>query len=145
MSENAGSFMKILAHSSRQSYIKCRQRCKKYQFKEALGKTRLLEKEAHDDSDAEIVSSAVDQQPQSAFFTHLPPEIRRMIYEEAIGGNIFHLVKKADRLGFKKCTSSDSRRTCYSDELWEIETSDGVWKDTTDEGPLSMFLSCRKL
>ena len=150
MPEHAIALLKLL-NSSRQSYLKCRRRCLKYKTSDGIlagQHQNLLEKEAYNsvsDVHVPLSSSAPDPQAQSDFFTRLPPEIRRLIFEEAIGGNVFHFVKKADRLGFKRCTGKGRQRICYSDELWAIDSADGLYKDRTDGGPLSPLLSCRKL
>lgn len=150
MPEHVTSLLKLISVSSRQSYLKCRRRCKNYKFTESLEQRQdLFEKQVYDSTSDVLLAPAppppANPQARSTFFTRLPPEIRHLIYEEAIGGNVFHFVKKADRLGFKACTGRDGQQMCYSDELWAIETSDGLWKDTTDGGPLSPLLSCRKL
>ena len=151
---NITTLLKVLSISSHQSYIKCRRRYKKYRLaEEALNEHRqnLLEKQFHESNSASIsndilhtASLTADPQAQSGFF-RLPPEIRTLIYEEAIGRNVFHVVKKENCLGFKNCTGQNGRRTCYSDELWAIETPDDLWKNCTDGGPLSPLLTCRRL
>jgi hypothetical protein len=97
------------------------------------------------DSQCLTTDEALDAQLQSHFFFCLPPEIRTKIYLEVFGHQILHMVRKPTRLGFKRCSTDESRHTCYASELWGVETLDGLWKDSTDGGLLSPMLSCRKM
>ena len=103
-------------------------------------------------------------QPQSAFLSRLPYEIRRYIYLSLLAGNTFHIVqKKKKRLGFLYCQATYKRDQCWGWEGWEdndgsfMARSLSVYRDSeppdvdwyrnieTDGGLLPLLRTCRKV
>ena len=64
-------------------------------------------------------------QPQSDFMTKLPLEIRRMIYEHALGGATIHLMTYDGKPSAKQCWR-EKCRCDYFDPLYEKRLSFGL-------------------
>lgn len=62
-------------------------------------------------------------QPQSAFMTKLPLEIRRLVYEKALGGRVIHTGLIDGRLSARRCGSGEGCR-CGNINTSEEQTLD---------------------
>ena len=106
-------------------------------------KSRLsLESRSHD---ADVGQSLkIDQQTASWLFK-LPKEVRLMIYEEVLGGMIFHIVRRKTRLGHKLCKGSGDPEQCISDNCRGFKTESGVHTGRGNGGLIQILQSCRKM
>ena len=93
-------------------------------------------------------------QTQSPLFSRLPAEVRRLIYIDVFGGenSVVHVVRKYQRLGHLRCTSTcRSRELPYSGEsCWGSKDETGDWYPTpekarTDDGSVHLLRTCRKI
>ena len=83
-------------------------------------------------------------------FFRLPAEVRQMIYTEVLGGQILHIIRKRNRLGFLKCRAL-RREDCPTNSCLGSVDGDGVWtrgvsgKEKTDGGLLDLALVSRRV
>jgi hypothetical protein len=85
-----------------------------------------------------------DQQIASLLFK-LPRELRLMIYEEVLGGKVFHIVRRKEKLGHKLCKGSGNPDQCISDHCRGFKAQSGVHAGRGDGGLIQLLQSCRKM
>ena len=83
-----------------------------------------------------------DQQTASLLF-NLPKEVRLMIYEEVLGGMVFHIVRRKDKLCHKLCKGSGDPEQCISDHCRGFKIPSGVHTGRGDGGLIQILQSCR--
>jgi hypothetical protein len=98
---------------------------------------------SRDDKDVKQPLNA-DQQPASLLFK-LPKEVRLMIYEEVLGGKIFHIVKRKNKLGHKLCKGSGNPERCISDHCRGLKIQSGIHAGRGDGGLIQILQSCREM
>jgi len=96
-----------------------------------------------DDEDARQIINT-DQQTVSLLFK-LPREVRLMIYEEVLGGKVFHIVRRKEKLGHKLCKGSGNPDQCISDHCRGFKAASGVHGGRGDGGLIQLLQSCRKM
>ena len=91
--------------------------------------------------------------PQSdcAFIQKLPYDIRRIIYDEILSGNIFHIIRMRRRLRHLRCSTEDGQTRDLRATCWGILKVDErpireFYNDRrTDGGILPLLRSCRMM
>lgn len=88
-------------------------------------------------------NDTISQDCSNGFFK-LPRELRDLIYQEALGDQVLHIVNKSKRLGYSRCRAA-SRDACPTPEsLGSVETN-GLWKGRGKAGnALCLLLTGRK-
>lgn len=64
-------------------------------------------------------------QGNCAFLQKLPYDIRRIIYDEILSGNIFHIIRMRRRLRHLRCSTDDGKPKDLRATCWGILTVDG--------------------
>ena len=85
-----------------------------------------------------------DQQTASLLFK-LPREVRLMIYEELLGGKVFHIVRRKKKLGHKLCKGIGNPEQCISDHCRGFKIQTGVHAGRGDGGLIQILQSCREM
>jgi hypothetical protein len=101
-----------------------------------------------------LVSSCYDEdirqplhtnQQTALFFYKLPREVRLMIYEELLGGMIFHIVRRREKLGHKLCKGSGDPEQCISEYCRGYKVQSGFHAGRGNGGLIQILQSCREL
>jgi hypothetical protein len=101
----------------------------------------LLPRRPKTRSNPHYVEQRTVAQFESALLTKLPAEIRRRIWEMAIGGMRLHIVRKYKRLGHTVCSMSDE--TCDCDSIsQELHRAAEV---LADWNMLALLTTCRQI
>lgn len=88
-------------------------------------------------------------QIQAILFRQMPIEVRRLIYEEVLGGEVLHILRKRRKLGHYVCRVEP--HLCLNRACLALTDSDGVWagwrnhSEPTDGGLLPLLRTCRKV
>ena len=93
-------------------------------------------------------AKATHPQLQSILLGQVPLEIRRLIYEEVLGGEVLHILQKPKKLGHYVCRVRPG--LCPSRACLGPTDLDGLWVgwrdyyEPTDGGLLPLLRTCRK-
>ncbi|KAI9800270.1 MAG: hypothetical protein M1833_003384 [Piccolia ochrophora] len=89
-------------------------------------------------------------QSHSPFFSELPHDVRRLIYQEVLvpGSNLVHIVKLHKKLGHVRCRWRGKGTGPH--DCWGTSTSDGLYRGTltstaADGGLLPLLMTCRQV
>ena len=85
----------------------------------------------------------IGQQTESPFF-RLPGEIRRMIYMQLLGDNVFHIVRRRQKLGHIRCRASPYAGQCTSRSCRGLKLPSGVHAGFGDGGIIQILQSCHR-
>lgn len=100
-------------------------------------KRRLSLVSSCDDNDVKQPLNT-EQQTASLLFK-LPEELRLVIYEEVLGGKIFHIVRRKHKLGHKLCKGGGNPEECISDRCRGFKIQSGVHAGRGDGGLIQDF------
>lgn len=88
-------------------------------------------------------------QSQSRLFSKLPLELRRMVYECVLGGDVLHIVRLTRRIAHVRCRGSSERKS-WRHPCWGHQSIDGLYMGIigssatrTDGGVLPLLRTCR--
>lgn len=90
-------------------------------------------------------------QNQSAFFTKIPPEIRKLIYQEVFNGgtDVVHVTKKERKpLELVRCRdrcAMEYNYKCSAGEWLDVITPRLELGDDSEGGPLPLLQTCRRV
>ena len=75
------------------------------------------------------VAPASTNQHQSSLLSIIPWEIRQMIYQEVLGGNVLHIMRVSERLAHNRCTQPGPKgRTTWGHKCWgEVRAYGYAW------------------
>jgi hypothetical protein len=94
----------------------------------------------------EDVRQPLNADPQNtSWLFNLPKEVRLMIYEEVLGGMVFHIVRRKDKLGHKLCKGSGDPEQCISNHCRGFKIQSGVHAGRGNGGLIQALQSCRKV
>ena len=88
-------------------------------------------------------------QANCAFLQKLPYDIRRIIYDEILSGNIFHIIRMRGRLRHLRCSTEDGeprdlRSTCWGILKVDERSIREFYNDRrTDGGIVPLLRTCR--
>lgn len=94
----------------------------------------------------EDVRQPLNANPQNtSWLFNLPKEVRLMIYEEVLGGMVFHIVRRKDKLGHKLCKGSGDPEQCISNHCRGFKIQSGVHAGRGNGGLIQTLQTCRKV
>jgi hypothetical protein len=84
------------------------------------------------------------EQTESPLFK-LPREIRQMIYEQLLGGNVFHIVRRRKKLGHTRCRAYREPDQCIPTRCRGLKLPSGVHAGYGDGDLIEVLQSCRRV